>query len=56
MHRLERAVLRLAWMATGAAFLIAATVVHVVRPEQALDAWLFAAAGVALLWGVLFRR
>lgn len=56
VHRLERAVLRLAWMATGAAFLIAATVVHVVRPEQALDTWLFAAAGVALLWGVLFRR
>ena len=56
VHRLERAVLRLAWMATGAALLLAATVVHVVRPEQALDTWLGAAAAVALLWGVLFRR
>ncbi len=56
IHRLERAVLRLAWMATGAAFLIAATVVHVVRPEEPLDTWLGAAAAVALLWGVLFRR
>ncbi|HEX9669393.1 MAG TPA: AarF/UbiB family protein [Thermoanaerobaculia bacterium] len=56
VHRLERAVLRLAWMATGAALLLAATVVHVVRPEQALDTWLGAAAALALLWGVLFRR
>ncbi len=56
IHRLERAVLRLAWMATGAALLLAATVVHVVKPEEPLDTWLGAAAAVALLWGVLFRR
>jgi predicted unusual protein kinase regulating ubiquinone biosynthesis (AarF/ABC1/UbiB family) len=56
MHRLERAVLRLAWMATGAALLLAATVVHVIRPEERLDTWLGAAAAVTFLWGVLVRR
>lgn len=56
MHKLERAVLRLAWMVTGAALLLAATIVHVARPEEALDTWLGTAAAIALLWGVLFRR
>jgi predicted unusual protein kinase regulating ubiquinone biosynthesis (AarF/ABC1/UbiB family) len=56
LQRLERSILRLAWMIVSAALLIGAVMLHTDNPQAPYGTWLMIFAVLSFLYGVLTKR
>lgn len=56
LQRLERSILRLAWMIVSAALLIGGVMLHTDSPQSPYGRWLMACSLISFLYGVLTKR